>query len=205
MSNATFWDERYRARPAGMWSGNPNPQLVAAAGQLRPGAALDVGCGEGADVIWLAQHGWRVTGLDLSQVALDRATEHAAAAGDEVAARTTWVQGELTALEHDARFDLVTMHYVQLPPGELEPVYRRAAELVAPGGSLLVVGHDVGDHAHTGHGPSDHAKYFTGSDVTAMLEPDDWAIEVDELRPRTVLRHGETMQIHDVVVLARRS
>jgi 2-polyprenyl-3-methyl-5-hydroxy-6-metoxy-1,4-benzoquinol methylase len=69
--NEAFWDQRYHSSST-FWSGHVNPQLVAEVVDLSPGAALDVGCGEGADAIWLAEHGWRVTAVDLSTVALER-------------------------------------------------------------------------------------------------------------------------------------
>src|ERR671912_1383468 len=84
------WEERYSGEQK-VWSGQPNPQLVAEASGLAPGTALDVGCGEGGDVIWLAQHGWRVTGADFSAAGLARARRHAAEAGGD--ARTGWGQG----------------------------------------------------------------------------------------------------------------
>ena len=74
------WEERYSG-PEKVWSGNPNPQLVAEVTGLTPGTALDVGCGEGGDVIWLARQGWRVTGADFSPAGLARAARHAAEAG----------------------------------------------------------------------------------------------------------------------------
>ena len=80
------WDERYRSRSA-LWSRNPNPYLVAEAGDLTPGTALDVGAGEGADAIWLASRGWRVTAVDLSAVALERASAHASELGPDIAGR----------------------------------------------------------------------------------------------------------------------
>ena len=78
-----------------LWSGQPNPQLVAQASDLESGEALDAGSGEGADAIWLARHGWTVTAVDVSTVALDRAAGYAAAAGDEIAGRITWQQQDL--------------------------------------------------------------------------------------------------------------
>ena len=89
-----FWDERYATHDH-VWSGRPNPRLVEHATDLAPGLALDVGCGEGADVVWLAERGWRATGADLSVVALEKARKHAGEAG--VADRTDWVHVDLVA------------------------------------------------------------------------------------------------------------
>src|ERR687885_1951411 len=76
-AQAPEWDARYRERDGAMWSGRPNGRLVAEVASLAPGRALDVGCGEGADAIWLAQRGWTVTAVDISDVALGRAREAA--------------------------------------------------------------------------------------------------------------------------------
>ena len=83
------WDARYSGDEK-IWSGNPNAQLVAEVTALTAGTALDVGCGEGGDVIWLARQGWRVTGADFSANGLARAARHAEQAG--VADRTDWWQ-----------------------------------------------------------------------------------------------------------------
>jgi SAM-dependent methyltransferase len=91
-----FWEEMYRSRTAA-WSGRPNPQLVTETADLPPGTALDVGCGEGADAVWLAQRGWQVTAIDISPTALRRARANEAEAGPEVADRITWLRVDLTA------------------------------------------------------------------------------------------------------------
>ncbi len=89
-----FWDQRYGASGA-LWSGQPNPQLLAEASGLPPGRALDAGSGEGADAIWLAERGWLVTAVDISTVALDRGAAHARQLGSELAERITWQQADL--------------------------------------------------------------------------------------------------------------
>ena len=94
MFTQEFWDARYRSADR-IWSGNPNPHLVAHVAELFPRTALDVGCGEGADAIWLASLGWQVTAIDVSTVALDRAAEQAAAAGRRVADRITWQHADV--------------------------------------------------------------------------------------------------------------
>ena len=113
-----FWNERYSCTDA-LWSGNPNRYLVREASGLPPGTALDVGCGEGADVLWLAGRGWRVTGVNLSTVALGRAARHAAEAGPGIAARVDWVHADLIGWDPGAaRYDLVSSQYIHLPPRE---------------------------------------------------------------------------------------
>ena len=90
-----FWDGRYRS-VGSVWSGRPNPHLVAEVAGLVPGTALDVGCGEGADAVWLATRGWRVTAVDISTVALERGTARAVEAGGGVAQRIDWRHADLT-------------------------------------------------------------------------------------------------------------
>jgi SAM-dependent methyltransferase len=136
---ADFWEARYRDT-ARLFSGRPNDLLVREAAGLPPGTALDLGCGEGGDAIWLAATGWRVTGVDVSATALERAARHAVEAG--VAERTGWERHELGRSFPDGAFDLVSAQYLQSPV-ELDRrgVLRRAARAVADGGTLLVVMH----------------------------------------------------------------
>lgn len=109
------WEAMYRSRDQ-VFSGNPNGVLVAEATGLRPGRALDVGCGEGADAIWLARQGWHITALDVAQTALDRGA--AAAAAAELANSVTWMRADLTAAPPAvAAFDLVSVQYFPLPRG----------------------------------------------------------------------------------------
>ncbi|MEU4408899.1 FAD-dependent oxidoreductase [Streptosporangium sp. NPDC023963] len=134
-----FWDLRYGESDQ-IWSGNPNVVLVREITGVEPGSALDLGCGEGADAIWLARQGWRVTATDISGVALERAARHAAAA--DVAGRVDWQRHDLGASFPDGVFDLVSAHFLH-SPGDMprEKILRTAASAVAPGGTLLVVGH----------------------------------------------------------------
>ncbi|MFD6227717.1 SAM-dependent methyltransferase [Streptomyces sp. NPDC060232] len=137
-----FWDERY-GESTRIWSGNPNALLVREAQDLAPGRALDLGCGEGADTVWLARRGWRVTATDISKVALGRAAEHAAEAG--VADLVDWQQHDFAQSFPEGEFDLVSACFLH-SYGEFprERILRRAAAAVAPGGTLLVVGHAGG-------------------------------------------------------------
>jgi SAM-dependent methyltransferase len=132
-----FWEDFYRDD---RWSGKPNALLVDAVSDLAPGTALDLGCGEGGDAIWLASRGWRVTGADVSSAALARAAEHAAAAG--VADAIDWQRHDLAVSFPSGSFDIVSACYLHSPvPMPRDEVLRSAAAAVAPGGSLLVVGH----------------------------------------------------------------
>ena len=137
-----FWDDRYRESDR-IWSGNANAVLVREVQGLTPGRALDLGCGEGADAVWLARHGWRVTGTDISGVALGRAAEHAAEAG--VTDRVEWQRHDFTESFPEGEFDLVSAcflhNYGEFPRPR---VLRTTAAAVAPGGILLVVGHAGG-------------------------------------------------------------
>ena len=138
------WDERYGSRPA-IWSGDPNPALVAEVADLPPGTAFDAGADEGADACWLAARGWKVTGADISSVALQRA----AARADELGLEITWRHTDLARNSVPGTYDLVTAEYLHLPAADLETLFRHLADAVAPGGTLLVVGHDLSDLATT--------------------------------------------------------
>ncbi|MEU8803459.1 MFS transporter [Spirillospora sp. NPDC048819] len=135
-----FWDARY-AEHDHLWSGEPNTVLVEEITGLEPGTALDLGCGEGADAIWLARRGWRVTAADISRVALERAARHAEAAG--VADRVDWRRHDLGASFPEGAYDLVSAQFLHSPEEGMprEEILRAAAAAVAPGGTLLIVGH----------------------------------------------------------------
>ncbi|WP_205718493.1 class I SAM-dependent methyltransferase [Actinomadura sp. WMMA1423] len=134
-----YWDSRYSENHH-IWSGEPNAVLVQEIAGLEPGTALDLGCGEGADAVWLARRGWRVTAADISGVALERAARHAEEAG--VADRVDWQRRDLAASFPEGTYDLVSAQFLH-SPAEMprEEVLRAAAAAVAPGGTLLVVGH----------------------------------------------------------------
>ena len=134
-----FWDEHYRRRDQ-PWSGNPNAFLVEAVARRQPGTALEIGCGEGGDAIWLAGQGWQVMAADISDVALRRATERARAAG--VGARVAFERHNLDQTFPPGRFDLVGAFYLHSPLEFLRAkVLQHAARAVAPGGLLLIVEH----------------------------------------------------------------
>ncbi|WP_236666410.1 bifunctional NAD(P)/FAD-dependent oxidoreductase/class I SAM-dependent methyltransferase [Nocardioides baculatus] len=196
------WEERYSGDK--VWSGKVNVQLAAEAPALAPGRALDIGCGEGGDAIWLAQQGWQVTAVDFADAALARTTTHAeqAGVGDRVETRRVDVRTFEPAGE---TWDLVTSHFFHLPDGGMPDVVRRLASAVAPGGTLLVVGHHPDDLA-TGlrHG---HTSFmFTAEDLLPAV-PEDFVVEVCEARPRTQLHPhtGEEIAIADAVLKVRRA
>ncbi len=195
------WEERYAGEEK-VWSGDPNPQLVAEVTGLTPGTALDVGCGEGGDVVWLARQGWRVTGADFSANGLARAARHAEEAG--VSDRTDWWQVDARSFAAEGRsFDLVTSHFLHPPDGGMVEVTRRLAEAVAPGGHLLVVGHapsEVFAQLTATH----HRAMFLAQDLLPGL-PEGFDALVVEQRPRTVTRDGVRVDIDDSTLLARRT
>ncbi|WP_129336595.1 class I SAM-dependent methyltransferase [Cellulomonas endophytica] len=193
------WDARY-AGAERVWSGDPNGALVALAGDLPPGTALDVGCGEGADAVWLAARGWQVTACDVSDVALDRARAAGAAAGVDV----TWRRAALEDLPLPADgFDLVSVHYPALLRTPGRTAERALTAAVAPGGLLLVVHHAGVDEAAAREHGFRLADYVAHEDVVAALGP-GWTVEVDEVRPRTGGGGGGAHHREDLVLLARR-
>jgi 2-polyprenyl-3-methyl-5-hydroxy-6-metoxy-1,4-benzoquinol methylase len=127
------WDERYRSRPE-IWSGDPDPVLVAEAAHLPPGTALDAGAGEGGDACWLAARGWTVTAADISGVALRRA----AARADKLGLDVTWLHADLTRSPAPQTYDLVTAHFLHLPPADRSALFRHLARAVAPGGTRAI-------------------------------------------------------------------
>jgi thioredoxin reductase/SAM-dependent methyltransferase len=204
MFDEETWEERYRAEPA-VWSGRPNAQLVAEASALTPGSALDVGCGEGGDALWLAARGWQVTAVDFATAALDRGAERAAALGADVAARIRWVHADVTGWAPDVRFDLVSAQFMHLPGEPRRALFTRLAAAVAPGGTLLVVGHhhsDLETSAHRVHVPD---MFFTAEEVADSLDGGQWDVLVTEARPRTAGEHeGAGITVRDAVLRARR-
>ena len=202
--NREFWDDRYR-QSTKLWSGNPNPQLVKHVQALTPGLALDVGAGEGGDAIWLAQRGWRVTALDFSQVALDRAKEHANAQGEAISQAIDWNCTDLhTWQAPQAYFNLVSVQFMHLPSEIRRPIYRKLASSVAVGGYLLIVGHHPLDLKTTIKRPSNPDVLFTERDLVEDLDAQMQVI-VQEASARTVNdADGNQVTVHDTVVLARR-
>ena len=205
MFEEAAWEERYQASPA-VWSGRPNPQLVAEAAGLAPGRALDVGSGEGADAVWLAGRGWRVTAADISATALERAAAHAAAAGPEIAGRIEWTHADLRdQAPAEGAYDLVSSQFMHLPGEARRELFARLAAAVAPGGTLLIVGHHPSDLRTTAARMHFPDMMYTAEEVASSLDPTAWEVLAAEARPRaTVDPDGHDITIHDAVLVARR-
>lgn len=202
-----YWEQHWQPGPDGgpgaMGDSPPNPYLAQQLSELAPGTALDAGCGAGAEAIWLAAAGWQVTAADISSQALARAAERAAALAPEVSGRLEWVEADLGTWTPDTRFDLVTTHYAHPSIPQLD-FYDRLASWVAPGGTLLVVGHrHTHDHGHD-DGPPAEASVTAGT-VTAGLDPDAWeVVTADEPRRTATGPGGHEAVLDDVVVRATR-
>ncbi len=160
------WDERYAGDEL-VWTAEPNRFLVAEVEGLAPGRALDLACGEGRNAVWLAERGWNVTGVDFSAVGLGKAHRLAEARGVSV----RWETADVTEYAPTAAgFDLVIVMYLHLPGTAISRALRHAADAVAPGGTLLVVGHDITNPTEGWGGPQDSAVLYGPDDVTAAIE-----------------------------------
>jgi SAM-dependent methyltransferase len=202
--DAAFWDGWYAQRDR-LWSGDPSPHLVTDSAGLARGRALDVGAGEGGDAIWLAEQGWSVTAVDLSAVALERGRDEAERRGAEVAAAIDWQVHDIVEWEPPSRaFDLVSVHFLHLVQAERDLAFRRCADAVASGGTLLVVGHHPSDvEAAVGRSPA-RERYFTAEDLAADLDG-SWEVVAAETRPRTTAApDGCAASLNDAVLVARR-
>ncbi|GAB2578060.1 hypothetical protein GCM10027168_08850 [Streptomyces capparidis] len=197
-----FWETRYTGTLGRIWSGAPNRILADTARPLPPGTALDLGCGEGGDAVWLATQGWRVTAVDVSPTALKRTTDLAAEHG--VTDRVTTEQHDLAATFPTGTYDLITAQYLQTPLTFPRPrVLREAAHHLTPGGLLLVVDHGSLHPWSTNTNPH----FPTPDDVYAelALPSPSW----EPLRLATPEReatgpNGEKATVTDIVVAIRR-
>jgi SAM-dependent methyltransferase len=205
-ANETDWDHRYGGGQ--IWSGNPNGTLVSEVSGLVPGRALDVGAGEGGDALWLAEHGWRVTACDISQRALDRVEAEAERRGRPVECH----QLDANALDvfEASAFDLVSAQYASISRTPDDRAVHNVLDAVAPGGTLLVVGHDL-EPMRSPVDPLAHSRPF---DPDAYVRVDDfavalagspgWDIEVHEKRPRPPGAASASHHVDDIVLRARR-
>lgn len=202
---AKFWESRYTERDQ-IWSGKANHALVTAVVDFEPGRALDLGCGEGGDSVWLAERGWQVTAVDVAPTAISRARE--LATRTRVAdGRITWLVEDLSSWHPPDSYDLVTACFlhssVEFPR---TTVLQRAASAVAPGGHLLIVGHaSPPPWARADHHAHHH--FFSPAEELASLQlhEDEWEVVVDEIRTRAAIGpNGEHANLDDTVLLVRR-
>lgn len=206
-----IWDDRYREADH-IWSGNVNVALADVGRSLTPGTALDLGSGEGADVIWLAENGWQATGVDISGVAVSRA-EQAARAREISVDRARFLVADLTTWEPDQTYDLVVSSFLH-SQGDFDRVgiLRATRDYVADDGYLLVISHatfppwaqahrdaDAKDHLHDATTPESELELL-------QLDPSSWTVEIAELRSREATGpDGQVATLQDTVVLVRKT
>lgn len=187
-----MWDDRYRERGT-LWGSEPNRLLVEVASDLEPGTALDLGCGQGRNALWLAGLGFTVTGLDLSPVAVAQANEMAKEAGLDA----TFEAVNLMAWDPDGEvWDLVLLAYIHLPEDMRTAVHAAAKRAVAPGGRVVVIAHHLDNLDSGTGGPSNPDWLFT----EAQLEDDFSELEI--VRNERVVRPTEHGDALDVVCVA---
>jgi SAM-dependent methyltransferase len=193
------WDDAYASREL-VWTAEPNVFVVRELGGLPPGRALDLGAGEGRNAIWLAERGWQVTAVDFSAVALAKAAQLAAGRG---VTGITWVDADLRGYQPPPEsFDLVLLAYIHLPSAESSALLRAAATALAPGGTLLVIGHDRDNIAHGYGGPQEPAVLYQMAEVVAAL-PGLTIQQAGQERRPVPTDEGERTAI-DTLVLAQR-
>ena len=202
-----YWEHRYGERDQ-IWSGAPNRALVTAVAGLDPGRALDLGCGEGGDSVWLAEQGWQVTAVDIAATAIARA-QRFATSRHTPQDRISWLVEDLSSWQPTEYYDLVSACFLQSPIDfPRTAVLQRAASAVAPGGHLLIVGHaefppwsTAHDHDRAGH------RFPSPAEERASLQLDDagWDTVIGETRSREATGpDGEHATLHDIVTHLRR-
>lgn len=208
---ADYWESRY-SNAERMWSGKVNRVLAEVTATLEPGSALDLGCGEGGDAIWLAQQGWNVLGLDISTTAIQRATQAAREAGIP-AERADFRAADITELALDEQFDLVTASFLHSPVKlERERILSNAIAHVAPGGHFLITSHAAPppwatvfhEQIENGHAPPGFGS--PDEEITSLgLDENHWQTKISEIRERNAVSpDGEPATLLDGVILLHR-
>jgi SAM-dependent methyltransferase len=201
-----FWDHRYADKPQ-IWSGRVNPTLAALVNGFAPARALDLGCGEGGDSLWLAGQGWEVVAVDISAVAIERGRAAAKASGID-ADRIRWVAADLATWTPPAEYELVTACFLQSPVTlDRVRILRTAADRIVPGGHLLVVSHATPPPWASGLTGHEHELLTPQQELAALALPaTDWQEVVVGTRQRTATGpDGQTGVLDDAVVLLRRN
>lgn len=204
-NNRELWNEIYSEREQ-MWSGKPNASLVTLIGDRAPGSVLDLGCGEGGDVLWLAARGWQATGIDISDVAVGRARARAAAEGLEA----SFIDADLTDWSTDQRFDLIVTSFLQsYADFDRLPLLAAALDLLKPGGELISVAHagapsfadpeDARKHKARMVKAAEEARALTqGRDDIEIVLAEEWIRDITS-------PEGEPATIPDAVMVLRRA
>lgn len=209
MTNDEFdrrsWEQRWSQvvgeAPEKLASRPPNASLLAETADLEPGVALDAGCGHGSEALWLAASGWQVTAVDFSATALEYGRTSAEAAGVDVAGRIEWLEVDLGSwAPPSGRFDLVSCLYVHVA-GSVADLVRRLGDAVAPGGTLLMVGHRPVDPATGALTPAAGQVQVSVDEALGVLDLSAWQIVVAEERPRATAGSG----VDAVIRAVRRS
>ncbi|WP_421083429.1 class I SAM-dependent methyltransferase [Rothia nasimurium] len=200
-----LWNEIYSEREQ-MWSGKPNASLVTLIGNRAPSTVLDLGCGEGGDVLWLAAGGWQATGIDISDVAVGRARDRAATEGLEA----TFIDADLTDWTTDQRFDLIITSFLQSHADfDRIPLLSAALNLLAPGGELISVAHagapsfadpeDARKHRARMVEASEEARVLAdGRDDIEVVLAEEWTRDITSPA-------GEPATIPDAVMVLRKN
>lgn len=196
--SAEFWDQTWRGGHGGsaMKAMPPHPRVLSETADLKPGTALDVGCGAGTEALALAQAGWEATGVDISEQALEHAAQRAQAAGLDQQVR--WQVADAVTWEPEQRYDLVLSCYAHAPMPQ-EEFYERLSDWVAPGGHLVLIGHR---HHHDDR-PEEAST--TADRAAARFSPEVWETVTAEEHIRTLQKpDGTSVPLHDVIVHLRR-
>ena len=198
----TMWNTRYAEKEL-VWTATANRFLVSETADLAPGRAIDLAAGEARNAIWLAEQGWTAHAVDFSEIGLDKGRQLAETRG--VADRLSFETADLRDYVPELRgYDLVALFYLHLPKPQLAPIFRRAAEAVAPGGTLLVVAHDQSNLANGHGGPQNPDVLYAAEDVLAAL---DGTLTIEKAGPvtRQVETDAGTKTAIDCLVRAKRA
>lgn len=196
--DAREWDERFSGSEL-VYGASANDVVVELTTSLPRGSAVDIGCGEGRNAVFLATRGWTVEGIDFSQVALDKAARLAQNSPRAVIERLTWTCADLTTADFGTSRDLALISYIHLPPDQRRDLLRRAQDALAPGGALLVLGHHSRNFDEGVGGPPDPGILFTPQDITAEIDP---SMRVDFARD--LGRETDAGTAIDALVFARK-